>query len=126
MTDEQALEARIARYMCAGHEVIDLQTNETVGEWSTPKQAIYAAEAMNIADRRALVAQEAKARACLTALSEAGYVVVPREPTDAMLTAGSNQMAYVACGPRAVWNAMRRTAEGIDDSGPVAAGRGET
>ena len=61
-----------------------------------------------------------QARACLTALSEAGYCVVPREATDAMEDAGHEKVispAYVAgelCEAGLVWSAM------------VAAGRGET
>ncbi len=59
------------------------------------------------------------ARACLTALSEAGWCVVPKVPTVAMENAGvsaAGQQGYIAANEgetNAIWSAM------------VAAGRGE-
>ncbi len=61
-----------------------------------------------------------QARACLTALSEAGWCVVPKVPTVAMENAGvsaAGQQGYIAANEgetNAIWSAM------------VAAGRGET
>lgn len=51
------------------------------------------------------------AQAALTAITEAGFVVCPREPTDAMLEAGHNLLIEHGCNPltgdaELCWEAM--------------------
>lgn len=46
------------------------------------------------------------ARAALTAIEAAGYVVVPREPTEAMLNAGYATNDYHEAPPEKMWQAM--------------------
>ncbi len=60
------------------------------------KKAIF--DAMNNSD-------EKYAQASLTAIEEAGYVVVPREPTEAMLDAGYEATGYPV-GIEGAWQAM--------------------
>lgn len=51
-----------ARYVAKGREVIDLLTDEVMGEWTSPMLAIYCAESMTRADRRALANRSALSR----------------------------------------------------------------
>lgn len=63
-----------------------------------------------------------RARAALTSLTEAGYAIVPIEPTEAMLELGlfeaesctNDWTASAACLPGHVWKAMVRASAPID------------